>query len=134
MADATCTTCPFWWYRSEDGKLLSSECRRHPPRTVTNARPGDPGQPVDPHWHMFPVAQPDDWCGEHPERAAVAGRVQLTRDVLEVADAVCFELGGAEWADAAHAEEILRGLIRQHWSPLRDALHAHPLHAEVNRG
>jgi hypothetical protein len=62
VAEATCKTCPFY---SGDRE---SECRRNPPTIATNARPGDPGQPVDPHWHMHPNTQPESSCGEHPLR------------------------------------------------------------------
>jgi hypothetical protein len=62
VAEATCKTCPFY---SGDRE---SECRRNPPTIATNARPGDPGQPVDPHWHMHPNTRPESSCGEHPLR------------------------------------------------------------------
>jgi hypothetical protein len=122
MADATCKTCPF-------------------------SSPWKPTQSGDPRilCHHVALAREftaDDeparletwWCSEHPERAAVAGRVQLTRDVIAAADAVRQELGRAEWADPQHAEEILRGIIHMHWQRLDDAVKAHPLYQGMPRG
>jgi hypothetical protein len=112
---ATCQTCPFATpldQRREDG---TPEIRCHHTAAV-NA-------------FETTFQRADWWCSEHPERSAVAGRLELTRGVIGAADAICQELGGAEWSDAAHAEEILRGLINRHWKPLRDALRAHPLDA-----
>ena len=68
MDGPTCATCPWWsqfperveyrWSSSEDAQVEvrtpneKGECRKSPPRPP----------------RAFPVTDPDDWCGEHPER------------------------------------------------------------------
>ncbi len=90
MADATCKTCPFWWHRAEDGRLVDTACRRHPPR-ATPMQSGGPGQPVDPYWTVYPAAQPDEWCGEHParqrDRLATMAMQAIVGNFREAADA-----------------------------------------------
>jgi hypothetical protein len=68
MDAATCATCPWWsrfpdrveyrWSSSDDAQVEvrtpneKGECRKAPPRPP----------------RVFPVTDPADWCGEHPER------------------------------------------------------------------
>ena len=68
MDGPTCATCPWWspfperveyrWSSSEGAQVEvrtpneKGECRNSPPRPPRE----------------FPATDPDDWCGEHPER------------------------------------------------------------------
>ena len=50
----TCATCRYCY---------ESECRRNPPTAAAMIWRGSP-EGV----RMWPVVDPDDWCGEHPMR------------------------------------------------------------------
>jgi hypothetical protein len=64
VPDATCKTCPFFDYSTnEDGGSRDFQCRREPKRYIS-AEQSLAGGPVA--W--WPPVSPDDWCGEHPLR------------------------------------------------------------------
>jgi hypothetical protein len=73
MDEPRCATCPMWsrlpdrieyrWSEaaSEQVEIRTAndkgECRRYPPSPP----------------RAFPLTEPDDWCGEHPERGLQGG-------------------------------------------------------------
>jgi hypothetical protein len=58
----TCETCRFWWIDNEGDPV----CRRYPPHATFK---GDWDSSVgSTHYYAsfeFPVANADNWCGEH---------------------------------------------------------------------
>lgn len=62
----TCETCPFFYGFLESAQ---GDCRLQPPSALQH----------NGAWE-WPIVTRNAWCGQHPERAALAGR--LSTDVV----------------------------------------------------
>lgn len=64
-----CADCKFW-HRSSSAE--PSTCRRQPPHVFVNRGTAPNGAEILQRTTAWPVATPNDWCGEFTPRLAVA--------------------------------------------------------------
>ncbi len=75
---------------------------------------------------MTPVCE---WCGYHQNHDTLpCAKKEIDRlrsdaaDLLEACNAVCVDLGFAEWGSPEHAEKVLRDIIEGNYEKLRAAI------------
>lgn len=73
----TCETCPF--FHRYTGDSVAGECRRNPPVWDKESRA------------EFPETRASAWCGEHPERAALAGKMSTDVVMRVINDSLMME-------------------------------------------